>query len=196
MELWIASSNPGKLAEIKSLLADLPVTIKTQNEIPHYASPVEDGDTFIDNARKKAKPIHVIKPNAWVLADDSGLECEGLNNLPGVHSAYYAGPKATNQENVAKLLKMLQVRTNNRNAQFKSLLLVYSPQGEEMIFEGILKGTIAMKQSGTAGFGYDPVFIPEGYTKTLAEMTLAEKNKISHRSLALRQFKDKLKQYL
>jgi XTP/dITP diphosphohydrolase len=196
MELWIASSNPGKLQEIKALLSDLPITIKAQNDIPHYSSPIEDGDTFEKNARLKAKPIHVLKPGAWVLADDSGLECEGLNYLPGVHSAYYAGPKATDKENVAKLLKMLQVRTNNRNAKFKSLLLVYSPSGEEMTFLGELKGTIAFAQSGTAGFGYDPVFVPEGHTKTLAEMTPAEKNKISHRGLALRLFKDKLKQHL
>jgi XTP/dITP diphosphohydrolase len=196
MELWIASSNPGKLQEIRTLLADLPFTIRAQNELPVYSSPAETEDTFIGNARIKAKPIHVMKPGTWVLADDSGLECEGLNNLPGVHSAYYAGEKATDKENVAKLLKMLQIRTTNRKACFRSILVVYSPKGEEFIFEGSLKGTIAMKQSGTQGFGYDPVFIPDGYTQTLAELSAAEKNRISHRGQALRLFKDKLKEYL
>ncbi|MCB0348246.1 MAG: RdgB/HAM1 family non-canonical purine NTP pyrophosphatase [Bdellovibrionales bacterium] len=196
MELWIASSNPGKLQEMRTLLADLPITIKAQNDIPHYSSPDETGDTFIANARIKAKPIHVLRPDAWVLADDSGLECEGLNHLPGVHSARYAGPKATDKENVAKLLKMLQIRTTNRKACFKCVLVAYSPSGEEFVFDGQLNGTIAIKQSGMGGFGYDPVFIPEGQTKTLAELTSAEKNKISHRGLALRLFKDKLKQNL
>lgn len=196
MELWLATSNPGKLQEIKTLLSELPISIHAQNELPVYASPPETGDTFLANARIKAKSMQAMKREAWVLADDSGLECRGLNNLPGIHSARYAGEKATDKENVAKLLKMLQIRTTDRHAEFKSVLVAYSPNGEEFVFEGTLKGTIAMKQSGTSGFGYDPVFMPEGQAKTLAELTLAEKNRISHRGQALRMFKDALKQTL
>jgi XTP/dITP diphosphohydrolase len=195
MDLWIASSNTGKIKEFQNLLYDLPqVQVHTQNEISGFSSPDENGDTFLANARIKARALRSIKNNNWVLADDSGLEVSGLNNLPGIHSARYAGPKARDSENIAKLLKMMQIRNvSDRSAQFKATLVVFSPTGEEMIFEGLLKGQITNKASGLHGFGYDPIFIPEGQTQTLAELSPGFKNQFSHRSLAFKEFLAKFK---
>ena len=192
MELWIASSNKGKIREFKNLLLDhlsLPMEIHSQDELPVYFPPPETGDSFEANARIKARALHGIKKNCWVLADDSGLEVEGLNNLPGVHSARYAGNKATDVENTTKLLKMISLRSpNHRKAQFRCIIVAYSPKGEEHILEGVLKGKISTTMRGTEGFGYDSVFIPLGQDKTLAEITLTEKNQISHRAIALHKF--------
>ena len=191
MELWIASSNKGKIREFESLLQDLlscPVEIYSQDKLPVYSSPLETGDSFEANARIKARTLHVMKKKCWVLADDSGLEVEGLNNLPGVHSARYAGDKATDVENTTKVLKMINLRSaTHRQAQFRCFMIAYSPDGTEHLAEGVLKGKISHAMSGTRGFGYDNIFIPEGQDKTLAEITSIEKNKISHRAMALRQ---------
>ena len=128
------------------------------------------------------------------MAEDSGLEVEGLGNLPGIHSARYAGPKAADSENVAKLLKMMQIRAlTNRNAQFKCCMVVYTPTGEEWIFNGELKGQISKSPAGQHGFGYDPVFIPENETKTLAELGSGFKSKNSHRARATMAFIEKMK---
>jgi XTP/dITP diphosphohydrolase len=135
-----------------------------------------------------------MKPGQWVMAEDSGLEVDGLGNLPGVHSARYAGPKASDSENVAKLLKMMQIRqVSPRKAKFQCTMVVYTPQGEEWIFTGTMPGEIAKNVKGLHGFGYDPVFIPEGESQTLAELGVAYKNKHSHRARSLTAFIEKLK---
>jgi XTP/dITP diphosphohydrolase len=194
MELWIASSNSGKIKEFQNLLFNFPqVQIHTQNEISGFTSPEENGDSFLANARIKAKALRSIKNKDWVMADDSGLEVLGLGNLPGIHSARYAGPKARDSENVAKLLKMLQIRNvTDRTAQFKAAIVAYSPTGEELVFEGIMKGKISPKVAGIHGFGYDPIFIPDGQTQTLAELGPGFKNQHSHRALAFKLFLQKL----
>jgi len=194
-ELWIATGNKGKLDEYKLSLGKFPeIKLYSQANLPHFTPRPEDGPTFLDNARIKAKSVKALKSEQWVLGEDSGLEVEGLNNLPGVHSARYAGPNARDSENVAKLLKMIQIRSaTNRKAQFKCVSVVLTPQNEEWIFEGILKGQISTKAIGTMGFGYDPIFIPEGESKTLAELGPAFKVQKSHRALALAQFLNKLK---
>lgn len=194
-ELWIATHNSGKLKEFQTLSGEFPeLKIHSANEISAYTAPAETGSTFLENARIKAKSLKAVKTGVWILADDSGLEVEGLGGLPGIHSARYAGPKARDSENIAKLLKMLQIRNvTNRSAQFKAVLVIYSPEGQEMVFEGELKGTIAQKVAGLHGFGYDPVFIPQGETKTLAELDPGFKNKFSHRALAYREFLSQLK---
>jgi XTP/dITP diphosphohydrolase len=185
MELWVATGNRGKFIEFKTLLPGL--ELHMQSELPVFSQPPENGKTFEENARIKARALKSVKSGVWVVADDSGLEVAGLGNLPGIHSARYAGPKATDPENVAKLLKMIGLKTaSNRQAQFRCSLVVYSPTGEETVVEGLLKGTIASKPAGTDGFGYDSVFIPEGETKTLAELGLTKKNQISHRAQAIR----------
>jgi len=190
MELWIATGNKGKLEEYKLALKSLPdLQLFHQGEIKGFVPRPEDGATFVDNARIKAKSLRALKPNAWVLGEDTGLEVSGLNNLPGVHTARYAGPHASDSENVAKLLKMMQIRNvSPRTAQFRCVTVVYSPAGEEFVFEGILKGQISQKATGQMGFGYDPVFVPEGETKTLAELGPGYKIQKSHRAIALNQF--------
>ena len=194
MELWLATGNNGKINEIKNLIKDLNIEVHTQNEMSFFSQPPEDGDTFEANARIKAKALHAIKSEAWTLADDSGLVVDGLNGLPGVHSARYAGPKAQDSENNAKLLKMMTLRaTTNRKAHFHCTMVAYSPDGKEFVFEGQMNGEIAKGLKGTGGFGYDPLFIPEGETRTLGEMEPGEKNAISHRSIALKAFLEVLK---
>ncbi len=195
MEIWIATGNKGKLEEYKLTLAKIPeFKIFSQSDLPVFTPKPENGTTFLENARIKAKSVKAMKADHWVLGEDSGLEVESLGHLPGIHSARYAGANARDSENVAKLLKMMQIRSGpNRQAQFKCVTVVLTPQNEEWVFEGVLKGQISPKVSGLMGFGYDPVFIPEGETKTLAELGPAYKIQKSHRALALAQFLTKLK---
>ena len=195
MELWIATGNKGKFAEYKLTLGKVPeIKVFSQSDLAYFTPRPENGQTFLDNARIKAKSVKALKSDHWVLGEDSGLEVEGLNNLPGIHSARYAGPNARDSENIAKLLKMIQIRSSaNRKAQFKCVTVVLSPQNEEWIFEGLIKGQISTNVAGSLGFGYDPIFVPEGETKTLAELGPAFKIKNSHRALALSQFLTKLK---
>lgn len=194
MELWIATGNKGKLSEYKILLRELAdLKLFSQGDIASFTPRPEDGKTFEDNARIKAKTLHAVKNNAYVLGEDSGLVVEGLNGLPGIHSARYAGPKASDSENVSKLLKMMTLKPmQNRNAKFVASVVVYTPTGEEWVFSGEMKGTIASKPAGLHGFGYDPVFIPEGQTQTLAELGAGFKSQHSHRTQAAKQFLAKL----
>lgn len=196
MELWIATGNKGKLEEYRLTLAKIPeMKVFSQADLPHFTPRPEDGKSFLDNARIKARSVKALKSEHFVLGEDAGLEVEGLNNLPGIHSAVYAGPHARDSENVAKLLKMIQLRSgSNRAAQFKCVTVVLTPQKEEWVFEGVLKGQISTKATGSMGFGYDPVFIPENETRTLAELGPAFKIQKSHRAMALAQFLAKLKE--
>lgn len=193
MELWVATSNSGKMNEFKTLLSQSALDIHSSGELSVYSSPPETGDTFEANARIKAKSLKSLKPEAWVIADDSGLEVEGLNNFPGVHSARYAGEKASDAENTAKLLKMMSLRSaTHRTAQFRCVLVAIDPQGKEYVFEGSIKGEIARSPKGSQGFGYDNVFIPEKADKTFAELGPGEKNKVSHRARAIKMFREQL----
>jgi XTP/dITP diphosphohydrolase len=185
VEIWIATANKGKLAEFKTLLANF--TIRSQADLPVYTSPNETGKTFEENARLKARSLKAMKPGTWVLGEDSGLEVDGLNKMPGVYSARYAGDKATDAENVSKLLKMMSIRSaSNRVARFKSVIVAFSPEGKEHVVSGEMSGKITVAARGTEGFGYDPVFIPDGQEKTLAELGMSAKNKFSHRAEAIR----------
>jgi XTP/dITP diphosphohydrolase len=185
-DLWVATGNQGKLNEFKLLFNRVPVTIHSQSELPVFSSPPENGDSFAANARIKARAVRSIRDKNWVIGEDSGLEVEGLGGLPGIHSARYAGPKAADSENIAKLLKMMQIRSAaNRKARFVSTLVCFDPSGAEHVFTGALDGEIAKAPKGQAGFGYDNVFIPAGESKTLAELGLAFKNRISHRAVAV-----------
>ena len=185
MEVWLASHNRGKLIEFKTLLPTL--EIHSQYELAAYTPPPETGKTFEENARIKARSLRAVKPGVWVIGEDSGLEVDGLNKMPGIHSARYAGDHASDAENVAKLLKMVQLRTaHNRVARFICTIVAYSSEGKEFVIAGNLEGRIAEKVRGQGGFGYDPVFIPENQTQTLAELGLTRKNQISHRAQAIR----------
>lgn len=195
-EIWIATGSKGKLGEFKLLFEkEFPeVKIFSNADMPSFTPPPENGASFLDNARIKARSVKAMKPGQWVMGEDSGLEVEALGNLPGIHSARYAGPKAADSENTAKLLKMMQMRAGtNRNAKFTTCMVVFTPTGEEWIFNGELKGQIGKTPAGQHGFGYDPVFIPEGETKTLAEIGSAYKLKNSHRARATQAFFAKLK---
>ena len=189
MDLWVATGNQGKLNEFKMLLnrqVSAGLNLHAQSELPVFSPPPENGDSFLANARIKARALKAVKPGTWVMADDSGLAVEGLGGLPGIHSARYAGPKAADAEHMAKLLKMMTLRPMaNRNAAFVCTLVAFDPSGVEHVFEGRLEGEIAKASRGNAGFGYDPVFIPKGETKTIAELGLAFKNKVSHRARAI-----------
>lgn len=191
MEIWVATGNAGKVKEFKELLPGH--DIFSIQDMKSYSSPPETGKTFEDNAKIKAKSFKSVKPGVWVIGEDSGLEVDGLGGMPGIFSARYAGDNARDVENTSKVLKMLNIRSpGNRKAQFRCVMIAYDPQGVEHKFEGILKGEIAKDMKGTNGFGYDSIFIPEGHTKTFAEMTIQEKNKISHRFQAVSQFLQKL----
>ena len=188
-ELWIATTNKDKFKEIKEILKNIPMDVHAALELPHYVAPNESGQTFEENAKIKARFLKAMKPDCWVLSDDSGLEVTSLKNLPGVHSARYAGPRARDIENVSKLLKQMQVQTtgDDRTARFRCIMCLLGPQGEEKFFDGTLNGSISRDMRGKYGFGYDPVFVPENETKTLAELGIAVKNKLSHRANSLRQ---------
>lgn len=190
MEIWLATSNTGKVKEFESLLMDIGADVHSASEIDYYSSPAETGDTFEANARIKAKSLAALKQGVWIIADDSGLEVEGLNNLPGIHSARYAGDNASDAMNVAKLLKMLKIRSSNRAARFRCSLIAIDPDGKEHHVEGVLSGEIAPAARGNGGFGYDPVFVPENQSETLAELPASTKNKISHRGQAIRALKE------
>lgn len=199
MELWIGTTNKGKLSEFKILLdGKIPnLVLKSLADLPTYAQPPENGQTFLDNARIKARSLKAMRPGQWVLAEDSGLEVTGLGNLPGIHSARYAGPKAADSENVTKVLKMMQIKAVvDRSARFLCTMVVFNPQGEELIFTGEMKGTIAKAPAGQHGFGYDPIFVPEGETQTLAQLGGGYKNQHSHRTKATKSFLEKLQSSL
>lgn len=193
MELWVATTNQGKLSEFKSLLSERGVNIKSPLDLKVFSAPPETGKTFVDNARIKAKSMKALCPGKWVVADDSGLEVDGLNKMPGVFSARYAGDKASDGENNAKVLKMLQIRSPmNRTARFICVFVAYDPMGTEHVLEGVIEGQIGQKEIGKAGFGYDSIFIPNGETKTFGELGIAFKNKISHRGQAIRKLAELL----
>lgn len=200
MEFWFATGNKGKVDEYKLLLKDLlanelhSLSLHTQNELSSFTPRPETGKTFRENSHLKAKTLAAVKNKCWVFGEDSGLEVTGLGGLPGIHSARYAGPKASDSENNAKLLKMLQLRgVTDRSARFVCDLTVITPDGETWFFEGELKGTLAPKLMGIHGFGYDPLFIPEGETKTLAELGPGFKVTKSHRAQAFQRFLDRFK---
>ena len=181
--LVLASANPDKAAEIEAIIgAALPgVTLVARPvSVPDV---VEDGETLLDNARLKAVAV-ADATGEPALADDTGLEVDALDGAPGVFSARYAGAKATYAANVAKLLDALS-GADNRRARFRTVAVVRWPDGREVVGEGFVTGRIASSPRGEGGFGYDPVFVPDGFDRSYAELSAAEKNAMSHRSRAL-----------
>jgi XTP/dITP diphosphohydrolase len=180
-EIILATRNIHKTRELKTFLGDLDVNVLTLDDISDQIVLREDGDTFEANAFQKARIVHS-RTNLISLADDSGLEVFFLNGRPGVFSARYAGAEATDELNNRKLLEEMRgVAPRRRRAQFRSVLALVGDGMEEMTV-GICSGTLAEKPLGTNGFGYDPIFIPDGFSKTYAELTSEEKNLISHRA--------------
>lgn len=189
--LLLSTRNSGKVAEIAQALEGLPVRLLTPADVTDAPEVEEDKPTLEGNARKKAETLHR-HTGLPTLADDTGLEVEALDGRPGVYSARYAGPQATDADNRACLLEELANQTN-RTARFRTVL-AFVEDGEAHLFEGICSGRILETERGTGGFGYDALFVPDGYTHTFAELTKTEKNAISHRGQAVHQFADFLRQ--
>ena len=185
MKICFATNNLNKLEEIREILGST-YEISGLQEIGIYEDVPEEGSTLEENSRFKARYIYQQK-KIPVFADDTGLEVSVLHGEPGVFSARYAGPERNNRNNIRLLLDKLK-DFEDRRAQFKTVVTYIDQQGKEYIFEGIAKGRIIKSLRGTKGFGYDPVFVPEGYDRTFAEMTMEEKNQISHRGKAIQSF--------
>ena len=185
----LASANPDKAREMRYVLEEVGVhVVPRPADVPEVE---ETGDTLEDNARLKAVAL-AEATGLPAIADDTGLEVDALGRAPGVRSARYAGENATYADNVEKLLDEME-RHKDRRARFRSVTIARWPDGREVVAEGVVMGTIAAEPAGDAGFGYDPVFIPdEGGGKTFAEMEQAEKSAISHRGRSLRALAEQL----
>lgn len=181
--LVLATRNKGKLKEFQELLRDFPVEIRSLADFGPIPEVVEDGETFDDNAYKKALFTAKIL-GIPAIADDSGLVVEALDGAPGVRSARYAGEKATDAENTAKLLKEMAALTDRR-AAFECVISIAVPSGPALTYTGRCEGEILTEARGSDGFGYDPVFFRPDLGKSFAELSMAEKNRISHRGRAM-----------
>jgi len=185
--ILIATRNAGKLKEFQSFFAPWGWTVRGLGDYPDIPDVVEDGRTFLENARKKARALYEWT-NLPVLADDSGLEVDALDGEPGVYSARYAGEGAGDEANNAKLLAALQgVPASRRQARFRCVLVLIIDDQRQLVAEGTCEGVILEQARGEGGFGYDPLFYVPSLGKTLAELPAEEKNRMSHRGAALRQ---------
>ncbi|MBW1727591.1 MAG: XTP/dITP diphosphatase [Deltaproteobacteria bacterium] len=192
--LVIATRNKGKTAEIRDLLKDFPVVIKNLDDFGPIPSLEEDGDTFDENAYKKASFAARILgfPS---LADDSGLLVEALDGAPGIHSARYAGENATDEQRYLKLLEEMQGKSNRR-AAFECVISIAVPTGPALTYEARCQGLITESPAGSNGFGYDPIFFYPPLNKTFAQLTREEKNRVSHRGKAFAELKDEFDKVL
>ena len=186
INLIFATTNQNKVLEIQKILPKK-FNIKSLKDLNYFEDVPENENTIEGNAVFKAKYIYK-KFNINVFADDTGLEVEALNGEPGVHSARYAGKSRNSEKNIKKLLKNLK-NIKNRNARFKTVIALII-DNKLHIFSGIVEGYILDSPKGNNGFGYDPIFCPNGFDKSFAELTLKEKNLISHRSLAMKKLID------
>jgi XTP/dITP diphosphohydrolase len=190
MKLVFATNNKHKLQEVRDIVGDR-VEVLSLADINCYDDIPETADTLQGNALIKARYIYA-KYGFDCFADDTGLEVEALGGAPGVYSARYAGEECDSEANMQKLLQNLTGETN-RNAQFRTVIALII-RGEEKLFNGIVKGTIATEKKGDSGFGYDPIFIPEGHSESFAQMSSEMKNSMSHRFRATQQLGDYLKE--
>jgi len=190
--LVIATRNKNKLAEFKVILKDLAMEIRSLDDFGPIPEAVEDGDNFDENAYKKAH--HTAKVlGIPAIADDSGLVVEALEGAPGVYSARYAGKNATDEDNCKKLLRELELKgEGNRKAHFTCVLSIAVPSGPALTYEEHCEGEILRQPRGKSGFGYDPLFYFAEYGKSFAELTMEEKNRVSHRGKALQQVKSEI----
>lgn len=195
-ELVLATRNEGKVREFREIMKELPFKILSLRDFPDFPEINEDGSTFEENALKKARALSSFT-NDIAIADDSGLSVDALNGSPGVFSARYAGVGATDTENNLKLLDALkEIPLKDRGASFKCAVAVVAPDGFEEVVIGECRGRIGFEMRGEEGFGYDPLFIPDGFDKTFAELGIETKNKISHRYKAIAAIKPVLKNFL
>jgi len=217
MKLLLATRNRNKVVEIQQALQATDWQVVILSDIPNAPDVEEDGATFEQNALKKARSAAQYRENGdctaansmscseglspfspyWTLAEDSGLEIDELGGEPGVRSARYAGEGASDADRIRKVLDQLtSVPDERRAARFRCVMCVIDPAGKENCFEGRCEGRIAAHPRGSSGFGYDPIFIPDGYDQTFAELGLGVKGKISHRARAMQQVIDYLRSQL
>ena len=188
MHIYLASGNAHKVAELQTLAgAAHGIVIHSAKELGGMPPVDEDTGTFVGNARKKARALAaLIPPGTWALADDSGVCVDHLGGAPGVESAYYAGPQGDAAANLAKLTQVMRgVPAAWRGASFVCVLLLIDPAGNEHVFEGRCVGRLLEEPRGGAGFGYDPLFLPDGHTRTFGEMTSDEKHGLPPRGKGL-----------
>jgi XTP/dITP diphosphohydrolase len=193
VEIVFASGNPGKAREVSAILAASGHHVIA---MPMFIGEIESGDSYLENARIKAWSVARLLPGHAVLGDDAGIEIDALNRLPGVRTAYFAGPAARADHNVDKVLRLLDgVPDEQRTGRYRVIALLVLPTGVEIIGEGVLEGRFITERRGDRGFGYDPIFVPDGGTRTIAEMRSDEKNRMSHRARALRDVLSKVRSH-
>ena len=192
----LASGNKGKLREFETLFRPLGIVLVTLSEFPSIAEPDETGATFTENAMLKAS-YYAMQTGQWSIADDSGLEIDGLGGRPGVLSARFGGTGISYADKMELVLRELNERKKDpRGAQFVSVIALADPSGEiRFTAEGVCRGTIAERPRGTKGFGYDPIFIPTGFDRTFGEMSDDEKRSLSHRGKASIEFIRKMSDF-
>ena len=193
-ELILATGNKGKIAEFQRLLGDLQITVQSMTEYPEIGEIEEDGATFAENALKKARTVcrATGKP---AMADDSGLMVDALDGAPGIFSARFAGEEHNDAANNAKVLDLMRdVPDDQRGAQFFCAIAIVLPDGREYVVEGLCRGTLLHTLRGEGGFGYDPLFYVPELDKTFAQLTMEEKNAISHRGVANKKATDIIRQ--
>ena len=185
--LIIASGNAHKAEEFQQLLAETDFSVQSAAVSGGMPDVEENGGTFAANAQLKAEALRELAPSdGWVLADDSGLEVDALGGAPGIYSARYAGEGASDGDNLQKLLEeMFETEEGKRTARFRCVLCLIGPSGELSFFDGTCEGRISREPAGGSGFGYDPVFVPDGYEESFAELGDAVKGKLSHRGRAV-----------
>ncbi|MFQ6678186.1 MAG: XTP/dITP diphosphatase [Fidelibacterota bacterium] len=194
MNIILASHNPHKVEELKSVLRDLSVEIKTLGDYPNIGEIKETGSTLEENALLKAQTVNRLT-GIPAIADDTGLEVDALNGEPGVYSARYAGMRATYEDNVQKLLeKMSNIEVKKRTARFRTIVAFVDGE-TELMAEGKIDGIISLEPKGSSGFGYDPLFYLPEMNCTFAELSAEQKNKISHRGLAMQKLQKHLSAY-
>lgn len=195
-KLLIATKNAGKVRELKELTANLPLRIIDLSEFPSVVEPEETGATFAENADLKAR-YYARETGLWALADDSGLEVEALNSAPGIFSARYAGKGAADAKRIKKLLRELNETGNEeRRARFVCAMAVADEKGTiKFVSQGVCDGRIALTASGANGFGYDPIFIPDGFSETFGTLSADIKQQISHRARALDKIIQQLRRF-
>ena len=195
MKLIIATHNSDKEKELKSVLDDFPVDVISLDQFPEIGEIEETGSTLYENAKLKADTVNKIT-NLPCLGDDTGLEVDALEGAPGVYSSRYAGENVSYEDNVTKLLReMSSTPYEKRTARFRTIIF-YTDGERELYTQGEIKGYITKEQRGKNGFGYDPVFYIPDVKKTMAELTPAEKNKLSHRGQAMRKFRKLLLDFI
>ncbi len=195
MKILVGTTNRGKLLEVEAILKDIPLQVVSLNSLGTWPQVVEDGESFEENARKKARTLADFSGHV-TLADDSGLEVDALGGAPGIFSARYSGAEADELKNNEKLLRELsRVPQEKRGARFVCVIALctpVSPAGTEMVFRGECEGWIAFTPKGEKGFGYDPLFFYPPFDKTFAELDRETKSLVSHRGKALQKFKEAL----